>query len=83
MVSGCVQCRCEVMLGALGRVGEGEFPSESETSQKPLQTQPARSSCPSHASEGDLALKIYKVCIWSKRNAEGSALRCPTECLLP
>lgn len=21
MVSGCVQCRCEVMLGALGRVG--------------------------------------------------------------
>lgn len=58
MVSGCVQCRCEVMLGALGRVGtaqgEGGVPSEPETSQKPLQTQPARSSGMSRASKGDL-----------------------------
>lgn len=52
---GCVLCKCEVMLGALGRVAiaQGEV---SETSQKPVQTQLARSSGLSLASKGDLVL---------------------------
>lgn len=66
MASGCVQCRCEVMLAALGRMGrargEGGLHSESETSQKPLPTQlawPIPAKPPLSCRSATWILKIY------------------------
>lgn len=52
---GRILCRCEVMLRALGMVAIAQD-EVSETSQKPVKTQLARSSGISLASKGDLVL---------------------------
>lgn len=61
MISGCgVRYRCEVTLAVPRKVGtvqgNGGLHTQSDTSQKPLQTQVAGSAVKSHPSKGVLVL---------------------------